>query len=81
MRSRIHRQVRLGTYDEGLEIVEVGLTPISVDGVPVDYRDGLIEAQRRQHKQINDLAIAIGEYDLEVAQNPHGTEELKEATS
>jgi hypothetical protein len=70
MSFQMRQRLRLGRYGEGLDIVEVGVTPLNVDGVPPDYRELLIEAQRRQHKQINEISKAIAEYDTKAGKYP-----------
>jgi hypothetical protein len=70
MAARLRRTLALGLFGKGVEgvdveMVEVGLTPLPpLDELPPEYREFIEHVQKVHHKQMNELAIAIGEYDL-----------------
>jgi len=61
---RIRKGLRISRYREGLEVVDIGLTPLNLDNVPDEYKEHLIEVQMKQHEQIGELSKVIAEYDL-----------------
>jgi hypothetical protein len=65
----LRRKLALGRFSEGVlgvdvEAVDVGVTPVPpIEKIPEEYREFILEVQKTHHDQINELAIAIGEYD------------------
>jgi hypothetical protein len=67
---RVRRTLKLHNFADDVEHIDVGLTPLPLEGVPEHYRQSLVEIQRAQHDNVNKLSKAIAEYDTRY--NEHG---------